>query len=52
VDALAARLAAMGYPADEPENPYWTTAETSATVEDPDGWRVVLVEPANTGTPV
>jgi catechol 2,3-dioxygenase-like lactoylglutathione lyase family enzyme len=45
VDALRERLAARGYRAVEPENPYWTTVEDSVTVEDPDGWRVVLVKP-------
>jgi YycE-like protein len=39
VDLLAARLADLGYPAVEPENPYWATSVASVTVEDPDGWR-------------
>lgn len=34
------RLAALGYPEVEPENPYWR--DRSVTVADPDGWRVVL----------
>lgn len=38
---IAARLAAMGYPAVPPENPYWQ--ERGVTVADPDGWRVVLM---------
>lgn len=38
--AVAARLASMGHPEVEPENPYWVGK--SVTVEDPDGWRVVL----------
>jgi catechol 2,3-dioxygenase-like lactoylglutathione lyase family enzyme len=42
VDAVAARLAAAGHHAVEPENPYWLTR--AVTVEDPDGWRVVLVD--------
>lgn len=42
VDAVAARLAAAGHPEVEPENPYWLGR--SVTVEDPDGWRVVLVD--------
>jgi catechol 2,3-dioxygenase-like lactoylglutathione lyase family enzyme len=50
VDRLAARLADLGYPAVEPENPYWATAVASVTVEDPDGWRVVLVKPGIQGT--
>ena len=40
--AVAARLAAIGHDPVTAENPYW--AENGAiTVEDPDGWRVVLV---------
>ncbi|BAZ11160.1 hypothetical protein NIES4071_29860 [Calothrix sp. NIES-4071] len=34
------RLAQMGYNEVEPENPYWKGK--SVTIEDPDGWRVVL----------
>lgn len=45
VDRLAGRLAELGHPAVPPENPYWQTVEDSVTVEDPDGWRVVLVKP-------
>lgn len=41
---LSGRLAEMGYPEVEPENPYW--AGKGITIEDPDGWRVVLM---NTG---
>lgn len=36
------RLAAMGYPEVEPENPYWKGRST--TIADPDGWRVVLFD--------
>lgn len=36
------RLLSMGYPEVEPENPYWR--EKSVTIEDPDGWRVVLFD--------
>ncbi len=39
-DAIAARIAGMGYHEVEPENPYWK--ERAITIEDPDGWRVVL----------
>ena len=39
-ELVAARLDALGYPAVEPENPYWDGR--SITVADPDGWRVVL----------
>lgn len=45
VDAIVERLTAAGHPQVEPENPYWTTIEDGVTVEDPDGWRVVLVKP-------
>ena len=45
VDALVERLSASGHPPVDPENPYWTSTEDSVTVEDPDGWRVVLVRP-------
>jgi catechol 2,3-dioxygenase-like lactoylglutathione lyase family enzyme len=39
---VAQRLEALDYVAVEAENPYWTDAD-AVTVEDPDGWRVVLV---------
>lgn len=38
---IAERLALMGYPEVEPENPYWT--EQGVTIEDPDGWRLVFM---------
>ena len=41
VGRIAARLAALGYPAVAAENPYWD--ERGVTVADPDGWRVVLM---------
>jgi catechol 2,3-dioxygenase-like lactoylglutathione lyase family enzyme len=44
IDRIATRLADMGYPAVPPENPYW--AEHGVTIEDPDGWRVVLMNTA------
>jgi catechol 2,3-dioxygenase-like lactoylglutathione lyase family enzyme len=44
VERTAARLAAMGYAAVPPENPYWN--ERGITIEDPDGWRVVLMNTA------
>lgn len=37
---VANRLEKMGYPEVEAENPYW--GDDSITIEDPDGWRVVL----------
>ena len=42
VAAVAERLHNAGHPAVEAENPYWTAAG-AVTVEDPDGWRVVLM---------
>ena len=44
VERLAARLAALGYEQVAPENPYWATR--GVTIEDPDGWRVVLMNTA------
>ncbi|MEO6393145.1 MAG: VOC family protein [Pyrinomonadaceae bacterium] len=44
IDRIAEKLVALGYPAVEPENPYW--AERGVTIEDPDGWRVVLMNTA------
>lgn len=40
-DAAVARLGALGYHPVPPENPYW--ARDGVTIEDPDGWRVVLM---------
>lgn len=37
---VANRLAHLGYPEVESENPYWEDA--GITIEDPDGWRIVL----------
>jgi GNAT superfamily N-acetyltransferase len=42
VDQVAGRLAALGHHRVEAENPYWTD-NGAITVEDPDGWRVVLM---------
>lgn len=39
---IAAKMAAMGYKAVEPENPYWTTAG-AIDIPDPDGWNVILM---------
>jgi YycE-like C-terminal domain len=41
-ESVADRLAALGHGAVEAENPYWEEIG-AITVEDPDGWRVVLV---------
>jgi len=46
VAEAADRLAAHGHPPVRAENPYWDKVR-AVTVEDPDGWRVVLVP----GTP-
>ena len=43
-DRLVARLRAHGHEPVAPENPYW--AERGVTFEDPDGWRVVLMNTA------
>jgi catechol 2,3-dioxygenase-like lactoylglutathione lyase family enzyme len=40
-DGVVARLGEMGYFPAEPENPYW--AARGVTIEDPDGWRIVLM---------
>lgn len=39
--AVAERLAGLGHDPVRPENPYWEKVG-AVTVEDPDGWRVVL----------
>ncbi|MGP1908402.1 VOC family protein [Metabacillus sp. JX24] len=41
IQLLHSRLTTMGYKAVEPENPYWK--ESGVTIEDPDGWRIVLM---------
>ena len=41
IDAVVARLGALGYPPVPPENPYWQGR--GVTIADPDGWRVVLM---------
>lgn len=38
---VSERLASMGYEEVEPENNYWK--EQGITIEDPDGWRIVLM---------
>jgi catechol 2,3-dioxygenase-like lactoylglutathione lyase family enzyme len=47
LDRLARRLEHMGYPSVAPENPYWE--ERGITIEDPDGWRVVLMNTPGLG---
>lgn len=44
IERIAARLASLGHTPVPPENPYW--AERGVTIEDPDGWRVVLMNTA------
>lgn len=41
IGRLVARLASLGHSPVEPENPYWK--DKGVTFEDPDGWRVVLM---------
>ncbi|MDM5154925.1 VOC family protein [Bacillus sp. DX1.1] len=41
IEKMNNRLNAMGYYEVEPENPYWK--EKGTTIEDPDGWRIVLM---------
>ena len=41
----AARLAQLGFPAVEAENPFWSE-NGGITIEDPDGWRIVLMPEA------
>ncbi|HEX8649600.1 MAG TPA: VOC family protein [Pyrinomonadaceae bacterium] len=44
IKRIVNRLSAMGYRPVPPLNPYWE--QKGVTIEDPDGWRVVLM---NTG---
>lgn len=44
IERTAERLRALGHAPVPPENPYW--AERGLTFEDPDGWRVVLMNTA------
>ncbi|SES63457.1 Glyoxalase/Bleomycin resistance protein/Dioxygenase superfamily protein [Oceanobacillus limi] len=41
IDIVSQRLSKMGYEEVEPENKYWE--EEGITIEDPDGWRIVLM---------
>ena len=41
IEKINHRLHTMGYDEVEPENPYWK--EKGITIEDPDGWRIVLM---------
>lgn len=40
ISDVACKLEAMGYPEVEAVNPYW--GDAGITIEDPDGWRIVL----------
>ncbi|MGE7880637.1 VOC family protein [Bacillus sp. NPDC094077] len=42
IEKMSQRLHIMGYGAVEPENPYWI--DKGITIEDPDGWRIVLMK--------
>ena len=42
---ISKRLQTLGYDEVEPENPYWK--EKGITIEDPDGWRIVLMRIEN-----
>ncbi|UYX50528.1 VOC family protein [Bacillus thuringiensis] len=42
IEKVSKRLHAMGYDEVEPENPYWK--KKGITIEDPDGWRIVLMQ--------
>ncbi|NHM29878.1 VOC family protein [Bacillus sp. C11] len=46
-DRIAEKLRLMGYPETEPENPYW--GRGGMTIEDPDGWRIVLMNTPGIG---
>ncbi len=41
IEQITGRLKNMGYDSVEPENGYW--GELGVTIEDPDGWRIVLM---------
>jgi catechol 2,3-dioxygenase-like lactoylglutathione lyase family enzyme len=45
VGEQVARLARHGFATVAPENPYWNTVVRGFTVADPEGFRLVLVEP-------
>ncbi len=48
VEQVATWLATLGHLPVEAENPYWTE-NGAVTVEDPDGWRVVLMPSPSAG---
>ncbi len=48
INKIVQRLARLGYPEAEPENPYWKE-KGAVTIADPDGWRLVLMPSAGIG---
>ncbi|WP_391115925.1 VOC family protein [Psychrobacillus sp. L3] len=44
IEVMQNRLVDMGYNIVSPENPYWE--KSGITIEDPDGWRIVLMNTA------
>ncbi|MGG0657484.1 VOC family protein [Rummeliibacillus pycnus] len=47
IEQITKRLKNMGYDSVTPENGYWE--ELGVTIEDPDGWRIVLMNTAGIG---
>ncbi len=47
IDRITNRLKALGYGSVSSENPYWE--EKGVTIEDPDGWRIVLMKSPGIG---
>jgi hypothetical protein len=45
INKITRRLQQMGYPKVQPENVYWKDKQ-AITIEDPDGWRIVLMPTA------
>lgn len=43
IDRLVEQLRTLGHSPVPPENPYWE--KQGVTFEDPDGWRIVLMNP-------
>lgn len=41
IERISSKLTSMGYKIVPPENSYWE--EKGITIEDPDGWRIVLM---------
>lgn len=44
IELIQDRMKVMGYTPVSPENPYWE--KEGITIEDPDGWRIVLMNTA------